>query len=476
MESPKPQDALDMPETLKISKKCKGRVDLIDKFIRALDGRQKILSKQTLHRYLISILQNREILLQGFSRYGSPQYFFDEPALARNVAQFQSIFSGHFKRFRAFYAMKSNPFSGLCKHVVDAGMGLDVSSGFELAKALAFSCNDVIFSGPAKTDAELKLALANLDRVVVLLDSGHELERLSRLKRGVAKPKGDIRVGVRVRGNNHGPWDKFGVPLKELPSIFLRASSMKGIKPAGIQFHTSWNLNPSAQVGMIEEIGAFIRSSSGRCLRDGLRFLDIGGGYWPEGGEWLNPQNTLKGSLIRLIDRKYRFPSVHYHRKSTPLESFAHHISRALSLQGPPLSQLEIWTEPGRWICHSAMHILLSVVDKKSAKVAITDGGTNLLGWERPLTEFIPIMNLSRPSLRKMPCVIFGSLCTPNDVWGTSIFGDGIGPGDVLVVPDQGAYTYSLRQSFIKPKARVVQYNGKSLEEVEKEEAFLSVS
>jgi hypothetical protein len=51
--------------------------------------------------------------------------------------------------------------------------------------------------------------------------------------------------------------------------------------------------------------------------------------------------------------------------------------------------------------------------------------------------------------------MILGSLCTPHDVWGYGYFGDGIEPGDVLLVPSQGAYTYSLRQLFIKPLAKV---------------------
>jgi len=110
-----------------------------------------------------------------------------------------------------------------------------------------------------------------------------------------------------------------------------------------------------------------------------------------------------------------------------------------------------------------------SGLSKKDKDVVITDGGINLLGWERPLSEFIPIINLTRPSLKERPLRIFGSLCTPLDIWGSSIFGEGAFPGDILLVPNQGAYTYSLRQSFIKPIARVIHYNGSSLSEAEPE-------
>ena len=102
--------------------------------------------------------------------------------------------------------------------------------------------------------------------------------------------------------------------------------------------------------------------------------------------------------------------------------------------------------------------------------MVITDGGTNLLGWERPLSEFIPLINLTRPSLKERRVRVFGSLCTPHDIWGYSVFGEDIRVNDILVVPDQGAYTYSLIQSFIKPKARVIEYNGESFKEVKEEE------
>ena len=58
---------------------------------------------------------------------------------------------------------------------------------------------------------------------------------------------------------------------------------------------------------------------------------------------------------------------------------------------------------------------------------------------------------------RERQCLVAGSLCTPHDIWGYGYFGDGIQVGDVLLVPNQGAYTYSLRQEFIKPLPKSVE-------------------
>jgi diaminopimelate decarboxylase len=97
------------------------------------------------------------------------------------------------------------------------------------------------------------------------------------------------------------------------------------------------------------------------------------------------------------------------------------------------------------------MHIVLQVIDRKADDLVITDGGINMVGWERYEADYCPIINLSRPSPDEKECLVAGSLCTPHDVWGYSYFGDDIQAGDILLIPDQGAYTYSLRQQFIKP-------------------------
>ena len=439
-------------------------------FVRIIRDREKILPLRLVERTIRDLLAQRDVLLESAGLLGTPQYFFDEFSLSSNLDRFHHAFSERLPRVRLFYAVKSNSFLGIARHVIQKGHGLDVSSGHELSMALELGCERIIFSGPGKTDEELSLALRSPDTVTLLLDSAGELERLAKLLGKTGGVRGPVRVGFRTRGFHHGLWEKkFGVSLDELPTLFQKAISTPGVQPEGIQFHTSWNMGPEAQVKMIRMIGSAIHKGLTEGAWPFLKFLDIGGGYWPESGEWLNPQNTSKGKLLQLFHPDYDFKLIHYHRPSKPIDHFAREIAATLKSEGKPLSDLEIWTEPGRWISTPAMHVLLKVVDRKDRDVVITDGGINLLGWERPLSEFIPIINLTRPSLKERPLKIFGSLCTPLDIWGTSIFGEGAFPGDILLVPNQGAYTYSLRQSFIKPIARVIHYDGSSLQEVELE-------
>lgn len=454
--------------TRKTHDRLKGHLDLLRGAFKLLMRTERPLPQKILHDYLDGLLAKRQVFLESAARFGTPQYFYDEPSLIDQIKRFRRTFSAYLARYQVFYAMKSNSFEGISKQIISRGMGLDVSSGFELARALALKGRNIIFSGPGKTDEELLLAFKNRDRVTLLLDSAGELQRLGGIISRETPSDPPLKLGIRVRSDLQGIWNKFGVSLKDLVPLYVTARTIEGVKPCGIQFHASWNLDPAPQTRMIREIGDHIRRHMPRDLWGSLKFIDIGGGFWPEQGEWLNPQNRLRGEFLRLLAPDCSFPSGRYYRRAQPLHYFAKAIAAAVKHQGPPLSNLEIWTEPGRWLSTPAMHILVRILDKKDATTLITDGGINLLGWERPLSEFIPILNLTKPGPKEKAVNIFGSLCTPHDIWGTSVFGEGAEPGDVLLVPDQGAYTYSLRQSFIKTPADVIGFDGKGFARLEK--------
>jgi diaminopimelate decarboxylase len=249
-----------------------------------------------------------------------------------------------------------------------------------------------------------------------------------------------VRAGIRLTTDERGLWRKFGVPLSDLGGVFGAAARCPHVALRGLQFHTSWNLDASAQVAFIARLGEALGRLDARHRAD-IEFIDVGGGYWPARGEWLHPPGAPMGEP----------PARHDRRPAAPIEAFARAIGEALRRHVFPHVSCAIWAEPGRWLCHDAMHILLTVVDRKGGDIAITDGGTNAVGWERFETDYFPVINLSRPSLAERRCYVLGSLCTPHDVWGYFYHGEGIEPGDVLLVPTQGAYTYSLRQHFIKP-------------------------
>ena len=382
------------------------------------------------------LFQKRPRYLDAVRAHGSPLYLLESGVLRDRAQAFRSTFQACLPDTRFYYAMKSNTMPEISRILVSLGWGLDVSSGAELATALELGTADIIFSGPGKTDAELALALAHPDRVTLLVDSTGECRRLMAL---LAERKQPLSAGIRINCQPLGLWQKFGIMPDQVAPLVKEILAHPFLTCCGIQFHSSWNMTPDRQKDVIQDLGQLLRTLPTGFFNT-CRFIDIGGGYWPEKGEWLLSEDPLR----------------HYHLPAAPLSTFAKDLSCALADHIFPLMRPCICFEPGRWICHDAVHIILQVVDKKMPDMVITDGGTNTVGWERFETDYFPVLNLTRPDLVERPCRILGSLCTPHDVWGHSFFGTDITEGDILMIPFQGAYTYSLRQTFIKPLPRVV--------------------
>jgi diaminopimelate decarboxylase len=409
------------------------------------------LSPDILNAYVQFYLDQSPRWLRAVSDHGAPAYLLDTSVLRERAERFRAAFEAELDPVGFYFAMKSNNHPAVARALTDARFGLDVSSGLELKTALELNAQDIVFSGPGKTGEELRQAAAHSDRVVVLLDSFGELQRLAQ---AAGELRRRVRCGVRLNANPHGLWRKFGIGMEDLTAFFQAAGQFDSVELTGLQFHCSWNLSPQPQADIIETLGMALRSLA-PAHRKAVGFIDIGGGYWPEQGEWLHFRATDRGRLLEGLGAPAESP-LHYCMPAAPIDVFARQIAAAVRRHLSPVAPCRICLEPGRWICNDAMHLLISVVDKKAPDLVITDAGTNAVGWERFESDYCPVLNLTRPALQERPCHILGSLCTPHDVWGTSYFGAAIEPGDILMIPTQGAYTYSLRQHFIKPLPPVV--------------------
>jgi diaminopimelate decarboxylase len=387
------------------------------------------------------VLLMREALLDTLAAHATPCYLFDRAGLMRALASFRSVFDKHLSRHLPFYAVKSNHHPLVVCAAVDAGYGLDVSSGREFRQAIECQAPRILFSGPAKSSDDLLLALGHADRTIINLDSFHELQRLGQT---AARSQKFIRAGVRIHTSHHGAWCKFGIPLRDLAHFWQFASQYKFIQLQGIQFHLSWNRNAAPYENIIRELGEYLRSSLPMEDRRAIQFVDVGGGYRPhqlEGSYECDPSGQCHGAASA--------PRVMM-KESIALAEYASAIGAAIRAHLAPVITCDYCTEPGRILATHAMHIALRVVDRKSNDLVIVDGGFNMVGWEKYLHTYCPIVNVSRPAMHEIPVRICGSLCDCEDVWGFSCFAEGVEEGDILVVPFQGAYTHCVAQQFIR--------------------------
>lgn len=388
-------------------------------------------------------LKKRKAVLAVAKKYPTPFYIFDKPEAQKSIEEFKAIFQKYIPGLEIYYAVKSNPYSGLLKLCVQNSLGLDVSSARELKMALAAGAKKIIFSGPGKTKTELKMAIANRHKLILQIDSHSELKRLGQM---LKNKRLTIRAGVRVYTKYHDLWTKFGINLEELPEFFKAAQKYPQIKLEGIQCHMSWNKNPESYQKMLQEIG--------KNLPPKIKFIDFGGGfetyrlegYFP----WTNgPGEVLKASAD-FFGQKIDFKDKYYLAESAKLASYAKAISQAIKKYIKPNVNCRFFCEPGRAISTKSMHLVLGVADVKTTNMAILDGGINMVGYELFEYFYYPTINLTRPAKREIACRLYGSLCTPYDLFAYYCYAKSIKEGDVIMIPNQGAYAYTLAQDFIK--------------------------
>jgi diaminopimelate decarboxylase len=308
-----------------------------------------------------------------------------------------------------------------------------------------------LFTGPAKTKSDLELIIQNSSKIILNIDSFSELDKIGFLSE---KYKTNIVCGVRISTSEHGNWDKFGIPLKELNNFWKTAKKFKYIKLQGIQTHISMNKDSKPYTAILKKIGDYLKDNFSDKQKKEVAFLDFGGGFLPHNAEGYLPSYTPKGKILSILDEQFnqktKYQEKYYIYEADPLEKYAKDISYAVKKYIKPIIDCEFFCEPGRVISHESMHIALRIEDVKKKDLVITDGATNMIGWEKFEEDYMPLINITHPSLKELPCTVYGSLCTPHDIWGYYVYAAEIAEGDVLIIPNQGDYVYAYAQEFIK--------------------------
>lgn len=429
------------------------RRDCLRRVSRMLRERPTVL-RGTLAPLVRHILAQQTRFLGAIRNRETPCYILDLVELKKSIADFQGSCERHLPSHQIFYAVKTNHHPRILKEVIRAGFGLDVSSRREIEMGIRAGVKHMVCSGPGKTEECLAIALKHRDRVTVNMDSFGELKRLGLLTK---KLGGCVRAGVRVAPRDHDAWNKFGINVRDLHEFWRMAQRYPGISLEGIQFHISFNKDAAPYQHMIKLLSSYLRRTfSKKQLRE-IRFIDIGGGFRPYRSEgtypWTAPTGTIIQAAYAESGKRAPFADRYFLLESIPIDDYLAGIAEAVRAHLVPLLSCTIYLEPGRIISNNAMHVALTVVDRKSSRTAILDGGVNAIGWERFSYDYVPVINLTHPGMRERVCTLYGSLCLQGemDLWGYSYYGSALAENDILMVPYQGHLTYSLAQNFIHP-------------------------
>ncbi|MCX6799691.1 MAG: alanine racemase [Candidatus Falkowbacteria bacterium] len=403
-------------------------------------------------------LKNKEKLLAFCKNKKTPFYLLDEKKLDQSLSEFKKAFKIIAKSYY-FYTIKTNYHPFILKKVVEAGFGLDVSSVRELEFALKTKAKKVLFSGPGKKQTDFELVFKNYKKIIVNIDSFGELKKLGEMAQ---KKKIKIEAGIRISPVNQD-WSKFGIKLDRLRDFFNEAKQYEFISLVGVQIHSSWNEDAAPYEKNIKALALYLKNNFSSEELKKIKFVDLGGGFLVKESEGYYPDSLPQGRLKMLINNYFNektvFEDDYFMAEALSCEAYAQKINQAIKQNLKPILSCDYFFEPGRIIANPCMQLVFRVVDVKDKSNIIVDGGIHMVGWERFEEEYFPVINLSNPSLTEKKINIFGSLCTPYDILGYFCYTEEIKENDLLIIPNQGAYTYSLAQNFIHSIPPVYVFN-----------------
>ena len=383
------------------------------------------------------------------SEFGTPLYLFDESTLRQRCREFKNEFTRLYPDTLVIYASKAFLNRTLALILKEEGLGLDVVSGGELsiARSADFPPDKIYFHGNNKTPEELNLALdSGVGRIVV--DNFYELELLNKLarKRGIDQNI-LLRLSPGVDPHTHqytttGTIEsKFGFPLAtgQAEEAVNQASSASNLNLLGLHFHLG---SPVSEIQpyelAIELVLGFARGMSQKFGFD-LGEFDIGGGF--------AVPYTLESVVPTVAD---------YARAVTgKLDSLISELG---------LSRPRLIVEPGRAIIAQAGVALYTagvVKDIPGVRCYVSvDGG--MADNIRPAlygSKYEAIIANKVLEKEAGMVTIAGKFCESGDVLVRDINLPPVSPGDIIAIPDCGAYCLPMASNYnasLKPAVVMV--------------------
>jgi len=353
-----------------------------------------------------------------------PPFFIYDVSLIKK--QFLKLKSSLPKNFSIFYSVKANPNINILKIFKKLGTGVEISSGGELSLVLkaGFLPKEIIFTGPGKTEEDLKYALTKRIRLIIV-ESGNEIDKIERIARGL-NIKQDLLIRINpsfsMRDNSlvamTGGRQKFGIDEEQIFQIISRFKKFKNVNLLGIHSFPASNIfDEELIIRNTEYLFKMVRTIESKFK---IRFpvIDIGGGmavnYSTKSDKLFNIKILHRG--LETLINKYKFKT----RK--------------------------ILLESGRFLIGEAGEYITRVVDRKESCgeiFIIINGGKNHLSMATLLKENhrVEVLNRKRSTPKEIINLV-GNLNTPTDyITKTSLSKTKI--GDWISIKKVGAYGLS---------------------------------
>jgi diaminopimelate decarboxylase len=363
------------------------------------------------------VRHRRHVVDDIVERWGTPLYLYDLDVLDTSIDELRRALPAPHD---LLYSVKANPSRIVLDAVAARGVGAEVSSAGELRRSLAagFPASHIACTGPGKDTEFIELALAagcawlsvesltELARTAELLGEAASTRLLVRLN----LPEASLGAGLRM--NTDG--SKFGLDAdSSVPA--LRSAPCR---PVGVHVFGGSNIADDAtlldNLCRAAHAAAAMEQELGR-----LEAVDLGGGFpAPFAVEGAAPPLALREGLVAVLDAE---------------------------LPGWRSGRPRLIFESGRRIVGPCGVLVCRVTDVKESGGqvhVIVDSGIHHLGGMRTGGRLLPTAMdvVGSPRDGAGPAIVGGPLCTPLDSWGRAAKLSRARPGDVLMVPNVGAY------------------------------------
>ena len=342
--------------------------------------------------------------------YGTPLLVLSLEQIEKNYRLLRT----HLPRVKVFYAIKANPHRRILELMRDLGSNFDVASDGEIMElsSLGVDGSRMIYANPMKTVSGLR-ACRNAGVGKMTFDSAGEIDKMARECPGAT-------VLLRIRIDNSSAHvdlnKKFGAAREQALELLLKARDA-GLDAAGIAFHVGSQTTSADPYLYALDIAREIFEEAAAAGMQ-LRIMDIGGGFpIPEPKVRFNLQEMLNQINARLDED---FPGV------------------------------EIWAEPGRFICGTAVNLITSVIgvtERGGQPWYFLDEG--LYGtFSGVLFDQWDFKLISFKEGEQVAATFAGPSCDSLDIMFRGKMTVRQEEGDLILVPICGAYTSASATTF----------------------------
>lgn len=342
--------------------------------------------------------------------YGTPLLVLSLEQIEKNYRLLRT----HLPRVKVFYAIKANPHRRILELMRDLGSNFDVASDGEIMElsSLGVDGSRMIYANPMKTVNGLR-ACRNAGVGKMTFDSAGEIDKMARERPGAT-------VLLRIRIDNSSAHvdlnKKFGAAREQALELLLKARDA-GLDAAGIAFHVGSQTTSADPYLYALDIAREIFEEAAAAGMQ-LRIMDIGGGFpIPEPKVRFNLQEMLNQINARLDED---FPGV------------------------------EIWAEPGRFICGTAVNLITSVIgvtERGGQPWYFLDEG--LYGtFSGVLFDQWDFKLISFKEGEQVAATFAGPSCDSLDIMFRGKMTVRQEEGDLILVPICGAYTSASATTF----------------------------